>query len=514
MSNRQRILIVDDERDVVTGFRRVFERDNIDVEAAHSGQEALAAIRRNRPDLVLMDLRMPGMDGLEALQKIHASDPRLIVIMMTAFGTSASVIKAMKHGAYDYLIKPFSIEKLREVVFEALKVSADMNTLVTYEPRLGEEEHGDMIIGKSEAMRQVFKTIGQVANSKATVLITGESGTGKELIARAIYTHSDRAGAPFIAINCAAIPEALLESELFGHERGAFTSAVNRRAGKFELANAGTLFLDEIGDMSLPTQTKILRVLQSGEFERIGGGDLINVDVRIIAATNQPLEAMIEDGTFRNDLYYRLNVVRVELPPLRERREDIPYLIEYFLRKEVKNHRARDINISSSAMEKLQEWDWPGNVRELENTIRNAVLTTKSDTILPADIRLQGEGHERPAGGAAARGPIATQPSSGKMPRIDTTPRVVEDFTFSDVEEMIAPIFELLVSARERGNKFSTFDVAERALLVHALNQTRGNQLRASRLLGITRSTLRKRIARYGIQLDTKVRTINPDDES
>lgn len=512
MTTRQRILIVDDERDVVTGFRRVFERDNVEVEAAHSGQEALAAIRRNRPDLVLMDLRMPGMDGMETLQKIHAMDSRLLVIMMTAFGTSASVIKAMKHGAYDYLIKPFSIEKLREVVFEALKVASDTNTMVTYEPRMGEEDHGDAIIGKSEVMRQVFKTIGQVANSNATVLITGESGTGKELIARAIHTHSDRAGSPFIAINCAAIPESLLESELFGHERGAFTSAVARRAGKFELANGGTLFLDEIGDMSLPTQTKILRVLQSGEFERIGGGDMIHVDVRIIAATNQPLEMMIEDGAFRNDLYYRLNVVRIEMPPLRDRREDIPYLIEYFLRKEVRNHRGREVNISSAAMEKLKGWDWPGNVRELENTIRNVVLTTKGDTIKPADIRFHGDGVEKPSG--ASQGTPGQGEKRSRVPRLDTTPRVVEDFTFSDVEEMIAPIFELLVAARERGNKFSTFDVAERALLVHALNETRGNQLRAAKLLGITRSTLRKRIARYGIQLDTRVRTIDPDDES
>jgi two-component system nitrogen regulation response regulator GlnG len=503
------VLIVDDERDVVTGFRRVFERDDIDIDAAHSGTEAIAAVRKRRPDLVLMDLRMPGMDGLEALKRLHANDPGLPIIMMTAYGTSATVIEAMKHGAYDYLIKPFSIEKLREVVFAALRAAREMSNAVAWKPRLGEEEHRDHIIGKSEAMREVLKTIGQVAQSKATVLITGESGTGKELIARALFSHSDRAEAPFISVNCAAIPENLLESELFGHEKGSFTHAISRRPGKFELANGGTLFLDEIGDMTLATQTKILRVLQSGQFERIGGTDTLQVDVRIIAATNRPLEAMMETGQFRSDLYYRLNVVRIQLPPLRERREDIPLLIEYFLRKETANRRGRELAISADAMERLVAWDWPGNVRELENTLRNIALTTKSETILPTDVKFASDGAERtrPPREAPPR-PVALTPVPpvAAPTAVAAPPRAAGDETFADIEARVAPLFDQIVAARDRGDRFSAFDVMERALLVHALTATAGNQLRAARLLGITRSTLRKRIARYGLQLDVKVR--------
>jgi len=501
-NQRQRILVVDDERDVVTGFRRVFEKEDLEIDAAYSGAEALQAIRANKPDLVLMDLRMPGMDGLQTLKKIQLIDPKLLVIMMTAFSTSANVIEAMKNGAYDYLIKPFSVEKLCEVVREALKVAQDMRSAVSYQPRLEEEEYREPIIGKSEAMQRVYKMVGQVATSNATVLITGESGTGKELVARAIFSHSERHSAPFVAVNCAAIPESLLESELFGHEKGAFTSATARRIGKFEMAQNGTLFLDEIGDMSLATQTKILRVLQSGEFERIGGTETLRVDVRIIAATNRHLEEMMEEGKFRPDLYYRLNVVRVEMPALRERREDIPFLIEYFFRRELRERGGKDMRISAAAMEKLVAYNWPGNVRELENTIRNAILTAKSDTLLPADIRLKEESAEArrvaPEQPAASVRPPAPEPANRP---------VVEDFSFQDIEKLVGPIFVSLVEARKRGHKFSTFDVIERAMLVHALNQTKGNQLQASKILGITRSTLRKRIARYRIEIATTVKT-------
>ncbi|CAN5281143.1 sigma-54 dependent transcriptional regulator [soil metagenome] len=497
---KQHLLIVDDERDVVTGFRRVFEKEDIEVDAAYSGAEALAAIRNHRPDLVLMDLRMPDMDGLQTLKKIQAMDSRQLVILMTAFSTSATVIEAMKHGAYDYLIKPFSVEKLREVVRDALKVAQDMRSVVNYEKRMGEEEHAGGIIGKSEPMQRVYKMIGQVAGSNATVLITGESGTGKELAARAIFSHGERTTAPFVAVNCAAIPESLLESELFGHERGAFTSATSRRIGKFEMASGGTLFLDEIGDMSLATQTKILRVLQSGEFERIGGSETVKVDTRIIAATHRDLEAMMREGTFRPDLYYRLNVVRVEMPPLRERRDDIPYLIEYFLRSQTRDRKDKDLQISAAAMDKLAAHHWPGNVRELENTLRNAILTAKSDTILPGDIRLKEEAADARAMADAAS---VAQSVPGQSSRAAASE---EDVTFQDVESMIGPIFDTLVAARARGNKFSIFDVTERALLIHALGRTKGNQLRAARILGITRSTLRKRIARYNIQIDTIIR--------
>ncbi len=491
----QRLLVVDDERDVITGFRRVFEKDEIAIDAAHSGEEALALIDQTPPDVVLMDLRMPGLDGLATLKRLQSIQPRPLVILMTAFSTSATVIEAMKHGAYDYIVKPFSVEKLREVVFGALKVAHDTRNVVHYEPALQEEQLGDAIIGKSEPMQAVFKTVGQVAVSSATVLVTGESGTGKELVARAIYSHSERSRKPFVPVNCAAIPETLLESELFGHERGAFTNATARRVGKFEMAHQGTLFLDEIGDMSVATQTKILRVLQSGEFERIGGTETVRVDVRIIAATNRDLEAMMRDGTFRSDLYYRLNVVRVELPPLRKRREDVPLLIEHFLRR-FHRDREKHLQISNAAMEKLTAHTWPGNVRELENTIRNAILTAKSETLLAADIRLR----EQP-------GPTPEPPAPTTPPKPEPDPKpVIEDPEFEDIDGMIEPIFESLVAARSRGVRYSTFDVVERALLVHALNQTSGNQLRAAQLLGITRSTLRKRIARYELQLYTRVR--------
>src|SRR5437762_293462 len=279
-----------------------------------------------------MDVPMGGMTGLETLRRIRETDARLPVIMMTAYGTTQTAIEAMKLGAYDYLLKPFDVPKLKEIIFSALKAARDMKEVVSYQPLLESEDYDLGIIGRSEQMQNVFKLIGQLSASDATALITGESGTGKELVARAIYNHSRRANQPFLAINCAAIPENLLESELFGHEKGAFTGAVNQRIGKFEQCDGGTLFLDEIGDMTLPTQTKILRVLQSGSFERVGGNQPVNVNVRVIAATNRPLEDAVARKQFREDLFYRLNVVRLALPPLRERREDIRPLVHYFLK--------------------------------------------------------------------------------------------------------------------------------------------------------------------------------------
>ncbi len=508
MNTEQRILVVDDERDVVVGFRRVFEKDGLRIDAAYSGHEALQAIRTSRPDVVVIDLRMPGLDGLQTLKRIQATDPKILVVLMTAYSTSATVIEAMKHGAFDYLVKPFSVDKLREVVHEALKAARDVRAVADRTPRLAEEEHGDAIIGKSEAMRQVYKSIGQVAASNSPILIAGESGTGKELVARAVHGHGERAGRPFVTVNCAAIPEALLESELFGHERGAFTSSTARRTGKFELAQGGTLFIDEVGDMPLGTQMKVLRVLQSGEFERLGGTGTLRVDVRVIAATDRPLEPLLRSGEFRLDLYYRLNVVRVSLPALRERREDIPLLVEHFLRRQAGAEKER--RVSTSAIEKLSQYHWPGNVRELENTIRNAALTAKGETILSTDIRLQDElpPNVRPGRGMGA----AVQSFAHEPPPAPTRPGppAVEDRRFEDIEQLVEPIFETIVAARERGRRFSAFDVVERALLIHALNHTSGNQLRAAGLLGITRSTLRKRIARYGIRIATGVRRTPP----
>src|SRR3989449_222992 len=325
-----KVLLIDDEADVQYSFRRIFDSPQIEVATANSGEEGISLVPKVKPDLVIMDIRMGGMSGLETLRRLRESYPKLLVIMMTAYGTTQTAIEAMKLGAYDYLLKPFDVPRLKEIVTTALKAARDMKQVVSYQPLLESEDYDVGIVGRSQAMQNVFKLIGQVSSSDATVLITGESGTGKELVARAIYHHGRRAEQPFLAINCAAIPEQLLESELFGHEKGAFTGAMERRIGKFEQCDKGTIFLDEIGDMSLATQTRILRVLQSGTFERVGGNQPIKVDVRIVAATNKPLEQAVAAREFREDLFYRLNVVRIQLPPLRERPEDIRLLGNYF----------------------------------------------------------------------------------------------------------------------------------------------------------------------------------------
>src|SRR5437867_4736044 len=328
-----KVLLIDDEADVQYSFGRIFDSPQIEVATANSGEEGISLVPKVKPDLVSMDIRMGGMSGLETLRRIRESYPKLLVIMMTAHGTTQTASEAMNLGVYDYLLKPFDVPRLKEIVTNALKAARDMKQVVSYQPLLESEDYDVGIVGRSQAMQNVFKLIGQVSSSDATVLITGESGTGKELVARAIYHHGRRAEQPFLAINCAAIPEQLLESELFGHERGAFTGANVQRIGKFEQCDHGTIFLDEIGDMPLGSQTKILRVLQSGSFERVGGNQPVQVDVRVIAATNKPLEKAVAEKQFREDLFYRLNVVRVQMPPLRDRREDIRLLVNYFLRK-------------------------------------------------------------------------------------------------------------------------------------------------------------------------------------
>src|SRR3982751_5224877 len=389
-----KLLLIDDEADVLYSFRRIFDSPEIELTTASSGEEGLKIIPKLKPDLVLMDVRMGGITGLETLRRIRQIDSKLLVILMTAYGTTQTAIEAMKLGAYDYLLKPFDVPKLKELVANALKAARDMKQVVSYQPLLESEDYELGIIGRSQAMQQVFKLIGQVAASDATALITGESGTGKELVARAIYHHSGRNERPFLAVNCAAIPEQLLESELFGHERGAFTGATLQRIGKFEQCHRGTLFLDEIGDMTPATQTKILRVLQSGTFERVGGNQPIQVDVRIIAATNKPLEQAVAARQFREDLFYRLNVVRVHIPPLRERREDVRLLVNYFLKKFAKEQVGPPKSIAFASIKALEKYHWPGNVRELENVIRRALVVAKGDAILvgglPGEISNQG----------------------------------------------------------------------------------------------------------------------------
>jgi nitrogen regulation protein NR(I) len=464
----EKILVVDDDAAIRRAFHRSLETETLRVVDACSGEDAIKQIAVERPDLVIMDIRMGATSGLDTLRKLRELDPKLLVIMMTAYGTTQTAIEAMKLGAYDYVLKPLEVPKLKALIESALKAARNMRQLVSYQPLLGSEDYAEGIVGKSEPMQRVFKLIGQVSQSDATVLITGESGTGKELVARAIYHHSRRADKPFLAINCAAIPENLLESELFGHEKGAFTGASERRIGKFEQCDTGTIFLDEIGDMPPATQTKILRVLQNGEFQRVGGNQTYRVDVRVMAATNKDPERLVAEKKFREDLYYRLNVVRIHLPALRARREDIPELVDYFL------SRHRQINaIAPGALALLEKHAWPGNVRELENVIERAVVMARGQTLTPEDLPVE-----------------IGEPVPAPVQEVNT-----------GLDAAVRGLFELA----RKDPSLELIPLMERELITRALEQTGGNQLRAAKLLGITRATLRKRIEKFGLKRRVQV---------
>jgi two-component system nitrogen regulation response regulator GlnG len=478
-----KLLLIDDEEDVRYSFQRILESPEIEFTTASSGEEGLKVIPKFKPDLVLMDVRMGGMNGLETLRRIRATSPKLLVILMTAYGTTQTAIEAMKLGAYDYLLKPFDAVKIKELVGNALKAARDMKQVVSYEPLLESADYELGIVGRTEGMQQVFKLIGQVAASDATALVTGESGTGKELVARAIYNHSQRSAQPFLAINCAAIPEQLLESELFGHERGAFTGATLQRIGKFEQCNKGTIFLDEIGDMTPATQTKILRVLQSGTFERVGGNQPIQADVRVIAATNKPLEAAVAAKQFREDLFYRLNVVRIHIPPLRDRRNDIPLLVNYFLKKISREQQQPPKSIAASVIKTLEKYHWPGNVRELENAIRRAIVMAKSDAILLGDLPPEISGQN--GGGVSPLSVVAAG-----------------DAAATDAAALARQLFQWA----RRDPKLKIIPAVERELVIQALKETNDNQVHAAKLLGITRATLRKRIDKFGITRELTVK--------
>ncbi len=485
-----KLLLIDDEADVQYSFRRIFDSPEIELTTASSGEEGLRLIPRLKPDLVLMDVRMGGMTGLETLRKLRQMDLKLPVIMMTAYGTTQTAIEAMKLGAYDYLLKPFDVPKLKQIVTNALAATRAMKQMVSYEPLLESEDYDIGIVGRSEPMQEVFKLIGQLAVSDATALITGESGTGKELVARAIYHHGLRSSKPFLAVNCAAIPENLLESELFGHEKGAFTGASTQRIGKFEQCHGGTLFLDEIGDMTPPTQTKILRVLQSGTFERVGGNQPIKVDVRLIAATNKPLEKAVAEKQFREDLFYRLNVVRIQMPALRERRGDIRLLVNYFLRTLAPQQPPKAI--APAALELLERYHWPGNVRELENAIRRATVVAKGEAILPGDL---------PPEVATPRKVEAEAPTAA----IPAAPAVAGPAISSTATDLSAVARTLFQWAKKDG-KLKIIPAVERELIINALAETHGNQVQAAKLLGITRATLRKRVEKFQIKQELSVR--------
>ena len=448
---KKRILVVEDE----DKLRRIVELQlldaGFDVDKAAKAEEALPLI--DRADLILTDFKLPGMSGLEMLQIVKRQNATIPVIMMTAFGTIENAVEAMKAGAADFLPKPFSLDHLITVVNKALEVRNLRDENVRLKEELGKKYNWDNIVGRSPVMQNIFASVMRVAPSRATVLLAGESGVGKDLIARAIHFHSPRRDRPFVKINCTALPENLMESELFGYEKGAFTGANLSKAGKFEQADSGTVMLDEIGDVPGNIQVKLLRVLQEREVERLGSNKTLHIDVRVIAATNRDLRAALEDGTFREDLYYRLNVVPIEVPPLRERKEDIPYLAKYFVEKIGKENGSHVRGITDAAIDKMMQYSWPGNVREIENVIERSIVMTTGEQLDADDIRL--DMNLRPRAQAAG--------------------------------EMGLP-------------EGMSLDQYEQELIRTALKQANNNKSQAARLLGLTRNSLRYRLTQMGIE--------------
>jgi DNA-binding NtrC family response regulator len=386
MSNKPRILVVDDEAAMRESLKDWLMEDGYEVDSAESGETALKMAAERNWDIVLLDLKMPGMDGIETLENIKEINPDTEVLMMTAYATVDTAVKAMKKGAFDYLVKPFDPDEVEIQIKKIVKHKELVVQNILLRKKLEEKYHYDEIIGKSDAMQEVFELIDRVAPTDSTVLITGESGTGKELIAQAIHGNSARCYMPFIAVSCGALPETLLESELFGYEKGAFSGAEHRKRGRFEMADKGTLFLDEIGDISLKTQVDLLRVLQQKEFSRLGSEEVIKVDVRILAATNRDLKAAIREKRYREDLFYRLNVIAIHVPPLRQRKEDIPLLVSAFIEKYCLEMNKEEAKIAPSALKLLMDYDWPGNVRELENIIERALVIGQGQKIEADDL--------------------------------------------------------------------------------------------------------------------------------
>jgi len=471
-----RILVADDEESMRWVLSRALGKKGFTVDLASNGDEALSLFERNRYDLAILDIKMPGRSGLDLLRRFRDQCPDTLVIIMTAESSMENAVEAMKSGAYDYMTKPFDLNALDAIILKAdkaLDVSSEVNRLKTELQEPYRLDRG--IIGSSPAMQQVYKIVGKTAPSDVTVLITGESGTGKELVARAIHYNSRRLGKPFIALNCAAIPRELLESELFGHEKGAFTGASERRLGKFEQAQGGTLFLDEIGDMPLELQAKLLRVLQEKEITRTGGNTTIPVDVRIVAATNQDITRKIAENEFREDLYYRLNVVPIQLPALRDRRADIPLLANFFINRANSELGIQIKGCTDEALRMLSDYDWPGNVRQMENTLFRAALLA-SDPILSSadfpDLFGTTTGSEN---GTSLEDLIAGKLQSSLLPMDD----------FNELDNL----YEMVLHQMER------------PLIRIVLKKTRGNQVRTAEILGINRNTLRKKIQTLGIDL-------------
>lgn len=463
-----RLLVIDDEPSILHAFRRAFDDPQLELLTAETAAAGEHIVREDRPDVVVLDLNLPDRSGLECFENIKQIDRRIPVIFITGHGTVESAIEATKHGAFDYLFKPLELPELKTLVGKAIRLSEMMKTAPIVNPDETTSGSGKQaMVGRCEAMQDVYKAIGRVAAQDITVLIQGESGTGKELVAKAIYQHSLRNTGPFRALNCAAIPETLLESELFGHEKGSFTGADRRRIGHFEQANKGTLFLDEVGDMSPMTQSKLLRVLQERTLERVGGNETISVDVRVIAATNHDLEELVAEGKFRSDLFFRLRDFIIKLPPLRERGDDIQLLTEHFVRKHSSSLGKNVSQIAEGTMDVLKNAPWPGNVRELESVIKQSILSTAGSVLLPECL-------PQALGGSGQHG----TPPSFQIQRF-----IEDQLKRTDPTDLYSKVISN----------------AERELLSSVLKHTSGNQVQASAILGISRVTLRNKLRAHGM---------------
>ncbi|MBL8796903.1 MAG: sigma-54-dependent Fis family transcriptional regulator [Planctomycetia bacterium] len=478
------LLAIDDDPAILRIFRSIFAKQpDITLLTAGNAEQGLDLVAKQHPGVILLDIQLPDLDGLQTFRRIREIDARIPVVFVTGQGTTETAIEAMKLGAYEYLLKdqlthPERVAELQNLVGRAFEISRQMHVPAVMGEEGGVPDSADLLVGRCPAMQAVYKAIGRVAPQNVTVLILGESGTGKELVARAIYQHSRRGADPFLAINCAAIPETLLESELFGHEKGAFTGAERKRIGKFEQCNGGTLFLDEIGDMSSLTQTKILRVLQEQRFERVGGNETIQANVRLIAATNRDLEHMVGNGTFRSDLYYRLSVFTIKLPPLRERGDDLPLLVNHFLKRFNRELDKKVVQVLPETLEILRRHTWPGNLRELQSVLKQSLLQ--------------------------AAGPILAP---------EFLPRYLQEPARPADEEPTAPSggFDLQHYIRERLEQGShnlydeALQLLERQLVTEVLRHTNGNQVQAAKILGITRNSLRHKIRTLDITIERSV---------
>ncbi len=472
------IIVIDDDDQLRQSFTKLLAEEGYRAVSAASAEAGIELVDDVDPDLVILDVRLPGMNGLDAFQAIHAMQPKLPVIIMTAYGTTQTAIEATKMGAFDYVLKPFDIPGMLALIQQALDAGRFMRKPVSLNP-LPDRFDRDAIIGSSASMQDVYKAIGRVAATDATVLIRGDSGTGKELAARAVYQHSLRSKKPFLVINCVAIPETLLESELFGYEKGAFTGAAHRRIGKIEQANRGTVFLDEIGDMPISLQAKILRLLQEKRIERLGGRETIPVDVRIIAATNRDLEQMISQSKFREDLYYRLKVITIWLPPLKERSGDIGQLTQYYLQRHASELDISNPGITDEALATLGQMPWPGNIRELANTLQKALIFNRGTPLGRKDI-LSATGHK------------------DREQRSEQT----------DIKELLRSWARQLLQDDNQANLFETsMDRFAAVLIEEALKATGGNRSQAARLLGLSRPTLHAKIDKYKLTFETSVKS-------